>query len=128
VEGRRGEHRIDGLLERQRQEVGLPHVDGGRQQRARLLDHGRRGVDRDHVPAREAGIQLLRDLARAAAGVEHRLVAFQLEPVEHLDAHSGDRVREAFVGGGVPVARLRHGRTLSRTHVCWRPRPSLPAR
>ena len=41
----------------------------------------------------------------AAAGVEHALVAAQLEPVEHLAAHRLQRRRDALVGLGVPVAR-----------------------
>ena len=56
---------------------------------ARAGDHVGDGVDGDHAPARQALEQQPRHAARAAAGVEHRLVAAQLEAVEdglrHLD-------------------------------------------
>ena len=47
---------------------------------ARLLDHRRRAVDGDHPAVRQALEQRLGHAAGAAARVEHRLVAAQLEP------------------------------------------------
>ena len=64
----------------------------------------RRRVDRDHVPVRQALEQHPRDAAGAAAGVEHRLVAAQLEPVEDLARHRLLRSRDAVVRLGVPIA------------------------
>ena len=43
--------------------------------------------------------------ARAAAGVEHHLVAAQLEPLELLERPPELRIGDAVVGGRVPVAR-----------------------
>ena len=97
------------------EQVGLAHVDPGRQQLARLLDHRRRGVDGDHAAARQPLEQQPRHVAGPAAGVEHRLVAGEDEPVEHVAAHRGERRGDPLVGRGVPVARWHTIRTLSRT-------------
>ena len=78
VEGRVGEHRVDllAVVQAQRGEVGPPHVDRlPRELLARAGDHVGRGVDGDDPPARQPLEQHAGDPARAAAGVEHRLVA-----------------------------------------------------
>ena len=101
------------------------HVDGRAEPRARLLDHRRRAVDGDHLAAREPLEQRRRHPAGAAAGVEHALVAAQLEPVEHVATHRLERRRHALVGRGVPVTRrhtsVRH-RSRHRARAA-RPRP-----
>ena len=96
-----------GALELELGEVGDAHVGARPEPLARLGDHRRRAVDGDHLAARQALEQRRRHAPGAAAGVEHALVAAQLEPVEHLAAHRLQRRRDALVGGGVPVAR-RH--------------------
>ena len=115
VERRRREDRVDGLLQLELEQVRLADVDRRRQLVARALDHRPRAVDRDHAPAREALEQQPRHAARPAARVEHRLVAVEEEPVEHVGPHRGHRRRQALVGRGVPVARLCH--TNVRYHV-----------
>jgi hypothetical protein len=113
VERRGREHRVDGLAEVEREQIGLAHVDGVRQLRARLLDHRRRGVDRDHAAVRQPLEQRARDATGAAAGVQHRLVAAQHEPVEHVAAHRGQRSGDALVRRCVPIAR----HTFVRYHI-----------
>ena len=105
VEGRGREDRVDGRLEHELGEVGDADVDARPEPLARLGDHRGRAVDRDHLAARQPLQQRRRHAARAAAGVEHALVAAQLEAVEHLAAHRLQRRRDALVGLGVPVAR-----------------------
>ena len=90
VEGRVGEHRVDllAVCRRSVREVGLAHVGGAsRELGPRAGDHVRRRVDGDDAPAREAVEQQPRDAARAAAGVEDRLVAAQLEAVDDRLGH-----------------------------------------
>ena len=74
---------------------------------ARRLDHRRRAVDGHHLAARQPLDQRRGHPAGAAAGVEHPLVAAQVEPVEHLPPHRLQRRRHPLVGRRVPVAR-RH--------------------
>ena len=57
------------------------------------------------VPARQALEQHPRHAARAAAGVEHGLVAAQRQPLEHRAGPLHLRRRDAVVGRRVPVAR-----------------------
>ena len=84
------------------------------------LDHRGRAVDGDHCAAREPLDQRRGDAAGAAAGVEHALVAAQLEPVEHLAAHRLQRRGDALVGGGVPIPRRVR---VIRRAPAFRPRP-----
>ena len=105
VERGRGEDRVDGLAQVELEEVGAADVHVRRQQRARLLHHRGRAVDRDHAAGGEPLVQQAGDAAGAAARVEHGLVAAEDEAVEHVGAHRGHRRRQALVGGGVPVTR-----------------------
>jgi hypothetical protein len=52
VERRRGEDRVNRLVQLQLEQVGAADVDLRREQRSRLLDHRGSGVDRDHAPVR----------------------------------------------------------------------------
>ena len=45
-----------------------------------LLEHRRRGIEGDDAALRKAGQELLGDPAAPAPGVEHGLVAVELEP------------------------------------------------
>jgi hypothetical protein len=74
---------------------------------ARRLDHRRRPVDRHDLTARQPLEQRRRHPPGAAAGIQHPLVALEIEPVEHLPAHRLERRRHPFVRVGVPVARHR---------------------
>jgi hypothetical protein len=105
----RGEDGIDLLARAQAKlrEVACADVRAVPKLGAGALDHVRRRVDGDHVPARQAVEQELRDAARATAGVEHGLVAAQLEAVEDLHRHLDERVGDAVVLVGVPVADRR---------------------
>ena len=97
------------VVQAQLREVGLAHVGGGpRELCPRLLDHLRVGVDGDHAPAREAVEQQPRHAAGAAAGVEDRLVAAQLEAVEHRLGHRDLRAGDAVIGVRVPAAPGAH--------------------
>ena len=65
----------------------------------------RRSVDGDHAAVREALEELLGDPPGPAAGIEDRLVAAQLEPVEDLAPQRLDRRRDPVVRLCVPVSR-----------------------
>ena len=77
------------------------------------LDHRRRAVDGHHLAARQPLDQRRRHPPGAAAGVEHPLVAAQLEPVEHVPPHRLQRRRHPLIRRRVPVTR-RH--TFVRYH------------
>ena len=68
-----------------------------------MLDHRRRGVDADHPALGQAVEQVAGDPSRAAAGVEHGLVAGEVEPLEHLEAPLLLRIGDPVVGRRVPV-------------------------
>ena len=53
-------------------------------------------------PSRQALDQRLRDPARAAAGVEHGLIAAQLQPAEHFQAERLHRAGDPVVARSVP--------------------------
>jgi hypothetical protein len=103
VEGRRGEDRVDVLAEFEREQVDLPYVDRRAEEGAGLPNHLRRGVDGDHPAAWKALYQVSGDAPRAAAGVEDRLVADELEAAEDGDAHRLHRTGDPVVALGVPV-------------------------
>ena len=105
VERRGREDRVDRLVQLELEQVGGEHLDARAEPLARLRHHRRRPVDRDDLAARQALDQRGGHAAGAAAGVEHALVAAQLEPVEHLAPHRLHRRRDPLVGLGVPVAR-----------------------
>ena len=75
-------------------QVGGEHLDARPEPLARLRHHRRRAVDRDDLAARQPLEQRGRHAAGAAAGVEHALVAAQLEAVEHLAPHRLQRRRD----------------------------------
>ena len=81
---------------------------------AGLVHHRGRAVDRDHLSGGQALEQRGGHAPGAAAGVEHALVAAQLEAVEHVAPHRLERRRDPLVRGRVPVPR-RH--TLVRYRV-----------
>ncbi len=85
VEGGGREDRVDGLAELQLEQVADTQVSVRPEPLAGGVDHRGRLVDRDHAPAREPLDQRLRDAPGAAAGVEHGLIAPQLEPFEHAE-------------------------------------------
>ena len=67
--------------------------------------------------------QLGGDAAGAAAGVEHRLVAAQLEPLEHRETPVELGRGDAVVGGGVPVqwrsvSHARHDSVRDHVRAC----------
>ena len=75
---------VDRLVELQLGEVGDQIVGAVAEALARLLDHRLGAVDGDHAALGRRSSSMRGHPAGAAAGVEHRLVAAQLEPVEHL--------------------------------------------
>ena len=70
---------------------------------ARLLEHRRRGIERDDLAAWDAREQQLGHPSRSAPGIEHALVASQRQPHQDLGAPACLRVGDAVVGDGVPV-------------------------
>ena len=103
VERRRREDRVDALAELEVEQVGLPHVGTVAEEGSSLLDHSGVRVDCDHPAPRQALHEVGGDAPRAAAGVEHRLVAGELEAVEHGEAHRLHRAGDAVVALGIPV-------------------------
>ena len=106
---------VDRLGQRQRlTEVGddvLDPIAERRQPVARRLDHRRRGVERDHPPAREAFGQQLGDPSAPAARVEDPFVAVERQAIEDDPAPARLRVGDPVVGPGVPVAGRSRGRS-----------------
>ena len=111
VKRRVGEHRVDVLAvaQAQRREIGLADVDRRiLKLGARAGDHVGVGVDRDDAAPREPVEQQPRHPPRAAAGIENRLVAAQLEPVDDGRGHRDLRARDPVVGVGVPATDRAH--------------------
>ena len=144
VERRRRQDRVDArVADRQRRSQVRDHVahavaEPGEPLAGRL-DHRGRPVERHDPAARQALDQPLRDPARAAAGVEHRLVAPQRQPVQHVGAPAGHRVRDAVVGRArpspsacpsrdQPPARRTRRRRRARRQARARPRRARAAR
>ena len=113
-------NRVDWLTEVEPHEVGDAQVDAVAQPLARRLDHRGRAVHADDATMGQALEERLGHPARAAPRVEDRLVAAQLEAGDDLAAERLHRRREPVVARTVPTACDGHGRTLSRTVVCWR--------
>ena len=86
---------------------------------AGVLDHRRRGVDADHPALGQALAEQPRHPAAAAAGVEHGLVAAQVEPGEHLAPPLLLRVGDLVVGRARPS---RPGRSPAHSAVVTGPR------
>ena len=103
-----------GSLQLELEQVGDAHVDVGAEPLAGGGDHRGRLVDRDHPPARQPLDQRLGDAARPAAGVEHALVAVELQPVEHGEPERLHRAGDAVVAASVPFA---YWHTIVRYHV-----------
>lgn len=100
-----GEDHVHRLGQRQLRQV---LADGHSAIADRLLgvgDHRWRRVDGVHRAVRNAPRQLQGDLAAAAAGIEHHLVAVELQAVELLGRPALLGSRDPVIGGGVPVAR-----------------------
>ena len=94
----------------------------GRSPRAAgLLDHRLAAVDGDHRAVRDALGEHLGDAAGAAAGVEHPLVAPEVEPVDDVARHRELRVGHAVVRAGIPF-------TWRHTSVRYRIRRYVAAR
>ena len=109
VEDGAREDRVDllAVVQAQPREIGEAHV--GRRAGELLAgagDHLPRAVDRDRAAARQALEDEPGDPARAAAGVEHGLVAAQLEAVEDRLRPGHVGVRHPVVGVGVPRPTL----------------------
>ena len=116
--------RVDRPVKGQLEQVGREHLGAVAEPRPRLLDHRRTAVDGDDRAVGHTLDQQLGDAAGAAAGVEHALVAAQVEPIDHVARHRHLRVRHPVVGGGVPLAR-RHTRVRYRIRLLTlRHRPS----
>ena len=108
------------LVELEVEQVEHAHVDAvGAGRRARSLAASTIEADASTaitLPARQALDQRLGDPPRAAARVEHDLVARQLQAREHLAAQRLHRPRDAVVARAVPCrVPLAYERTLSRT-------------
>ena len=86
VEGGGREHCIHRALQIQLQQIQLAYVSIGSETLAGGCDHGGRGVYGDHAPPWQALDQCLCHPARAAAGVEHGLIAAQLQAREDFEA------------------------------------------
>ena len=80
------------------------------------FDHRRRHVHRDHPAAREALEQRFGDAPRAAARIEHELIASQRQAREHAAPELLHRGGDAVVARSVPCPRFWH--TFVRYHVC----------
>jgi hypothetical protein len=114
VERRRREDRVDvTTAEVELLEVLVDQLDAVAQAHARRREHLGGPVDADHPAVRQALDQRLGDAARAAAGVEHGLVAAQLQAVEHLAADPLERRRDAVVCRSVAILAWH-------TNVCYR--------
>ena len=120
MEGRRREHGVDRLRQRQRlPKVGddvLDPLGKSPEALARRLDHRGRAVESHHVPSRESRREQLGDPARAATRVEDTLVTGQWQAVEHAGAPARHRVGDQIVGPGVPVPKHRLGAQGARYH------------
>ncbi len=107
--------RVDGLVQLQLQQIRSADVRVGAQPLAGGSDHRLGHVHRDHPSARQPLHQRLGDPARAAAGVEHRLVAGERQPVEHGLAQRLHRPGDPVIALARPsYAPLTYIRTLSR--------------
>jgi hypothetical protein len=110
VEDRVREDGVYRLVEHEVDEVRLDHLGPVAERVSRGRDHGRGRIDRDHPAVREPVEQHLRDTATAAAGVEHRLVPLEFQPVQDRTGPGDLRIRHAVVGGRVPIPRPDAGR------------------
>ncbi len=109
VEGGGREDRVDGLGQLELQEIALAKINlralkWPGQPLAGGVDHRGGLVDRDHAPAWQSLGQRLGDPPRPAAGVEHGLIAAQLESCEHTEPERLHRLGDAVVAGAVPLA------------------------
>ena len=104
MEGRRGEDRVDGLVQLELEQV--LHADVGllAESAPCRLHHRGRLVDGDHAAAGQPLTQRLGDPSGPAARVEHDLLAGQLEPLEHLQPERLHGPGYAVVAGPVPLA------------------------
>jgi hypothetical protein len=102
------ERRVDRLIELELDQVGADHLGPLAERRPGALDHRRRGVDRHYAASWKPLEQHAGDPSAAAAGVEHGLVASQVEAIEHRAGHLDLRVGEAVVGRRVPVPDAAH--------------------
>ena len=107
VEGRRRQDRVHRRRHRQRflqvgHQVLHPVVA---EPSTRLLHHRDRTVQRHHRAAREPVAQHLRHLAGSAAGIQHALVAPEVQPSQYRLAPRRHGDRQAVVAGGVPISR-----------------------
>ena len=124
VEGRGREDRVDRLFEPQLEQVLRERLDIVAEAFLCLLDHRAAAVDRDHRAVREPLEQLRGHAAGAAAGVEHALVAAQVQAVDDVARHRELGVRLPVVRGGVPFARW-HTTVRYRIRRILRGPPSL---
>jgi len=107
VERRGREDRVDGAVELELGEIGGEDLRAAAEPFTGLLDHRLRAVDGDDLAARQALDERRGHAAGPAAGVEHALVAAQVEPVQHVAPHRLLGRGDALIGGCVPLSR-RH--------------------
>ena len=107
------EDRVDGDVRDERREVGADEghaVTELRQAPPCLLDHVRRAIDRDDVPARQPLREDAGEPTAAAARVDHRLSSFERKTLEDAKSPRELRIGEALVGLGIPFVRCAHDR------------------
>jgi hypothetical protein len=68
----------------QLEQVGPDHGSAGRDPFAGERNHARVDVDGDHASPWQQLEQSRGDPSRAATGIQHRLVAVELQPIEYL--------------------------------------------
>ena len=116
VEGRGREDRIHGLVQLELEQVRRRACRRRAEPLAAALHHRRRRVDRDHPPARQAFDQRLGDPPRAAARVEHHLVAAELAAGRGPRGPEPPSARRFGRSSARPTrVSLAYARTLSRT-------------
>ncbi len=114
VERGRREDRVDGLRQLELEQVGDADIHVRTESLAGGGHHRGRLVDRDHAPARQPLDQRLGYTPRAAAGVEHGLIAAQLQALEHRQPKRLHRPGDTVVTAPVPLA---YWHTSVRYHV-----------
>ena len=103
VEGRVGEDDVDGLGKLELQQVLTQEGRAVPELLPRMGHHRRGGVDSVHAAARHQFGDQRGDSPRARPGIEHDLIAVQVQPVQLLLSPGQLRSRDAVIGGGVPV-------------------------
>jgi len=98
--------RIDRLVQLHLQQIRSADVRIGAQPLTGGGDHRLGHIHSDHPAVRQPLHQRLGDPARTAAGVEHRLIAGERQPVEHCLAQRLHRPGDPVIALAVPVTHL----------------------